>query len=165
MKKTTRAAVIAALYVTLCLLLAPVSYGPVQLRVSEALTLLSVLCPEAIVGVTLGCFISNMIMSTPIDMVVGTLATLVAGILSYKTRNIRFFGLAVVASIPPVVVNAVAIGAVLTVLYNGAKAPVTVWILNMISVGAGQVVSCCILGIILLTVVERNKTLLRIMIG
>ena len=57
-QKMVRAAVIAAVYVALCLVLAPLSFGPVQIRFAEALTLLPVLCPEAVLGVTLGCFLS-----------------------------------------------------------------------------------------------------------
>ena len=72
----TVAAVIAALYAATTLLFAAVSYGPVQFRVSEAFTLLPVLFPQAIPGLTLGCLIANLLGSaTPWDVIFGTLAS------------------------------------------------------------------------------------------
>jgi len=161
--KAIRAAVIAALYVSFCLVFAPISYGPVQVRISEALTLLAVFSPEAIIGVTVGCFLSNMIASAPIDMLVGTLATLIAGLCTYRMRHLRVKGLAVIPSLPPILINAVVIGAELTVLYFPAGSSPAVWLINMASVGAGQVVSCAILGVLLVFVVERNPALLKAM--
>ena len=67
-RKLVRGALIAAIYVALCLMLAPLSYGAVQVRISEALTLLPVLCPDAIWGITIGCLISNMLSFSPWDM-------------------------------------------------------------------------------------------------
>ena len=162
-RKGTRAAVIAALYVSLCIVFAPASSGPVQVRVSEALTLLAVFSTEAIVGVTIGCFLSNMIISAPIDMIVGTLATLIAGICTYRMRRSRVRGLAVIPSLPPIFINAVIVGAELTLLYFPAGSAPKVWLINMLSVGAGQIVSCAILGVPLVFFVERNPLLHKAM--
>ena len=90
-----RCAVIAAVYVVVCLVLAPFSYGAIQVRVAEALCLLPVFGAEYIVGVTLGCFLANLLGSTVIDVVFGTLATLLACLLTYKLRDIRVKGLAI----------------------------------------------------------------------
>lgn len=164
-KKLVRAAVIAAVYVVVCLALAPLSFGPVQIRFAEALTLLPVLCPEAILGVTVGCFLSNLIASAPIDMVLGTLATLLAAAATYKLRHVRFKGLPVAAALPPVVFNALIVGAELTVLYHSLSAPLAVWLYNMATVGLGQVVSCVGLGLLLVWAVEKQPVLKRIFAG
>ncbi|HPR77140.1 MAG TPA: QueT transporter family protein, partial [Candidatus Limiplasma sp.] len=72
-KYITLSAIIAALYAAITLLFAPISYGPVQFRISEALTLLPVLFPQAIPGLTLGCLIANLLGSaTPWDVIFGT---------------------------------------------------------------------------------------------
>ena len=101
-RRLVRCAVIAAVYVVVCLVLAPFSYGAVQVRVAEALCLLPVFGAEYIVGVTLGCFLANLLGSTVVDVVFGTLATLLACLVTYKLRDIRVKGLAIPASLPPV---------------------------------------------------------------
>ncbi len=161
-----RAAIIAALYVTLCLVLAPLAYGSVQIRFSEALTLLPVLCPEAVVGVTLGCFIANMIGSTPLDMVVGTLATFLAALATRKLRNVRWKKLALPASLPPVLFNAVILGVQFTVLeFFPASFPLPVFFYNMLTVGIGQLVACSVLGVALVWFIEKNPALLKMLQG
>lgn len=162
LKRLTRAAVIAALYVALCLVLAPLSFGTVQIRFAEALTLLPLLCPEAILGVTAGCFLSNMIASSPVDMVVGTTATLLAALATYALRNVRLKGVPVAASLPPVLFNALIVGAELTILYYPAGSPAGIWLLNMASVGVGQVVSCMVVGLLMVWGIEKQPALRRL---
>ena len=111
-RRLVRCAVIAAVYVVVCLVLAPFSYGAVQVRVAEALCLLPVFGAEYIVGVTLGCFLANLLGSTVVDVVFGTLATLLACLVTYKLRDIRVKGLAIPASLPPVVFNMIIVGRV-----------------------------------------------------
>ena len=77
-KRLVRAALIAGIYVALCLVQHPLAYGPVQFRVSEALTLLPIFTPDAVWAVTVGCFLSNLFSMSPWDMLFGTLATLTA---------------------------------------------------------------------------------------
>ena len=77
-RKLTRCAVVAAIYVALCLGLAPFSYGAIQVRVAEALCLLPIFGPEYILGVTLGCALANLLGSTMVDVVFGTVATFLA---------------------------------------------------------------------------------------
>lgn len=161
-RKLVRAALIAAIYVALCLVLAPFSFGAVQVRVSEALTLLPVLCPEAIVGVTVGCFISNMLGGAPIDMLVGTMATLLAALATRKLRNVRWHGLPLAASLPPVLLNAIIVGAELTVLYFPAGSGPIIYLTNMVSVGIGQIISCCILGVLLVAFIEKSPILKKV---
>ena len=78
-RKLVHCGVVAAIYVVLCLALQPLSYGAVQVRVAEALCLLPVFGAEYIVGVVLGCFLANLLGSTIVDVIFGTLATLLQG--------------------------------------------------------------------------------------
>ena len=100
-RKLARCGMVAALYVVLCMALQPFSYGAVQVRVAEALCLLPVFGAEYIFGVVLGCFLANLLGSTIVDVIFGTLATLLACLVTYKLRNIRFKGLAFAASRTP----------------------------------------------------------------
>lgn len=162
-RSLVRAALIAAVYVALCLALAPLSFGAVQLRASEALTLLPVFCPEAVIGVAVGCLVANMLVSTPLDMLVGTLATLLAALATRRLRHLCFRGLPVAASLPPVAINAVAVGAELTYLQFGLAAPAGVYLFNMATVGLGQLASCCGLGLLLVWAIRRNKKLYHLL--
>ncbi len=158
-KNLTRTGLVAAIYVALCLVLAPLSFGPVQIRFAEALVLLPVIFPQAIWGVTLGCFLANLIASAPIDMVLGTATTFFAALLTRRLGHMRIFGLALWSSMPPVLLNAVVVGSMLTVLYVSPKAPFSVYLLNMASVGLGQFISCSVLGTLLVLAIEKNRLL------
>ena len=145
--------VIAAIYVALATLLQAISFGPVQFRVSEALTVLPFLSPYATIGVTLGCFISNLIFMSvngPLDLIFGTLATLIAAVLTSKMKS-RWL-----APLPPVAVNAVIIGAMLSWVLTPDAFWINFWI-NMATVGLGQVCACYILGLPLMAALERTK--------
>lgn len=160
--RLVRAAMAAAVYVVLCLALQPLSYGPVQVRVAEALTLLPVFGAEYIVGVTLGCLIANLLGSGIIDAVFGTAATLIAALLSYRLRYARIKGLAIPAAIAPVVVNAVVVGAELSLFFSGSDVTAPVVLLNMLTVGLGEVVSCLLLGVALIRLIEKSPGLSRL---
>ena len=142
-----RGAIIAALYATLTLLLAPISYGEIQIRLAEALTLLPVLLPEAVPALAVGCLLANVLGGcTVFDIVFGTLATLLAAIC---TRRLREHQLA--ASAMPVLFNGVIVGAVVHFAY----APVIPLPLCMLSVALGEAVACMLLGPIVLRAVRR----------
>ena len=164
-KRLVRCAVIAAIYVVLCLVLQPFSYGAVQVRVAEALCLMPVFGAEYIFGVVLGCFLANLLGSTIVDVIFGTLATLLACIATYKLRNLRFKGLALAASLPPVVFNAVIIGIEIAVLFPDPSSSAPLWlacITNGISVGIGELISCTVLGVLLVKIVETNASLRKV---
>lgn len=164
-RTVVRCAVIAAVYVALCLALAPFSYGAVQVRIAEALCLLPVFGAEYIVGVTLGCFLANLLGSTIVDVVFGTLATLLACLCTYRLRKLRWFGLAIPASLPPVIFNAVIVGIEITVLYADPGSSAPTWLLcvgNGISVGIGELISCTVLGVALVRLIEANVGLRRV---
>ena len=157
-RRLVRCAVIAAVYVVVCLVLAPFSYGAVQVRVAEALCLLPVFGAEYIVGVTLGCFLANLIGSTVIDVVFGTLATLMACLVTYKLRNVRIKGLAIPASLPPVVFNMIIVGAFEITVFFSDGAPA----FNAVTVGIGEIISCTVLGVALVKLIESNDSLHKI---
>jgi uncharacterized membrane protein len=151
-KKTlfiTEAAVIAAIYTVLVLIFQFSSFGPVQFRIAEALTILPYFTPAAIPGVTIGCLLSAILSGADIlDIIFGSLATLVAAILSYKLRSYKFL-----VPIPPIVVNALVIPWILKAAYGEAQ-PI---VLMMLSVGAGQLVAAGILGMVLLFALDKVK--------
>ena len=167
MKKTFTAreiavcAMIAAVYTALCIALAPISYGPVQVRVAEALTLTAVFSPICVWGVAVGCALSNIIgfmlgvnILGFLDILFGTAATLIAAIFSYQLRNIRVRGLPVLSALPPVIVNALVIGLELTYMIEGTFLGKT-FALNAAYVGAGQFVACFMLGLPLVYLLEK----------
>ena len=161
--RLVRCAVIAAVYVVLCLALAPFSYGAVQVRIAEALCLLPVFGTEYIVGVTLGCFLANLLGSTVIDAVFGTLATLLACLVTYKLRNVRVKGLAIPASLPPVVFNMLIVGAFeITFFFSDTAPTAALAAFNAVAVGIGEIISCTIVGVALVKLVESNEGLKRI---
>ena len=131
-------------------MLAPISYGPVQFRVSEALTLLPFYMPEAIPGLFIGCVFSNFYGGFGLpDMVFGGLATLIAAILTRKSPNIF------VGALWPVVSNMIIIGVMLHVLI---EAPL---IATCIYVGLGEMGACYLLGVPLMKLLERKNILCR----
>lgn len=138
--------VIAALYIVLTALFAPISFGEVQLRISEALTLLPVISPVSIPGLFLGCFLSNLLFGRPWeDVIFGSLATLIAAVLTRKLRRNIWL-----AAGMPVVVNAVVIGLMLSLLYG---LPL---FLTMLTVGLGQAIVCYVLGIPLVNLLRSR---------
>lgn len=161
-KKITYIAMIAAMYTVLSMAIAPLTFGPVQVRVSEALVLLPIYGFASVYGVTLGCVITNAIgafigMSIlgPIDIVVGSLATLIAAIMTAKLGKIRFKGLPLLAAVPPILVNGIVIGYELMLALSGGKNMAVFWT-NFASVAFGEFLSCMILGMIMVYFIEKN---------
>lgn len=157
-RRLTESAVIAAMYTALTLLLAPISFGPLQLRAAEALTLLPVFSPAAIAGLTAGCAISNAIgvaagvnACGAADILIGSAATLFAALASRRLRKIRFFGLPVLSALPPALFNGLIVGGELAVVY---KLPF--W-LCAVQVGAGELLVTLLLGLLLTAAVKRLK--------
>lgn len=145
----TEAAVIAAIYTVLVLVFQWSSFGPVQFRVAEALTILPYFTPAAIPGVTIGCFLSAVFTGADVlDMVFGSLATLIAAFLSYKLRRFKFL-----VPIPPIVVNAIVVPWILRFAY-GEALPIPAM---MLSVGTGQLVAAGVLGMVLLIALNMVK--------
>src|SRR5699024_4299706 len=133
------------LYAVVTLLLRPISYGELQVRVSEALTLLPVLTPAAVPGLFVGCLIANVLGSATIwDMVFGSLATLAAALITRKLRHKP-----ALAALAPVVLNGVVVGSVLALTLN---LPLLV---TMLWVALGEAIACYALGLPLLWALKK----------
>ncbi len=150
----TRAAVIAAIYVALTYVagLMNLAYGPVQFRFSEALTVLPFVFPEAIPGLFIGCVVSNLISPYGVlDLVVGSCATLVAAVWTAKCGRRAF------APMPPVIANALMVGAMIAWYEAGFGAGFpAAFLYNAATVGLGELVVCYALGLPLLKVLESR---------
>ena len=148
------AGLIAAMYTALTLCVAPLSYGMVQCRLAEALTVLAAFSPAAISGLTVGCALSNLIglsmganIAGAVDVLVGPLATGLAAWLSWLWRNKTVGGLPMVSTLPPVVLNALAVGTELALV--APTFTLEVWLIQMGLVAAGQIVACVGGGLLL----------------
>jgi uncharacterized membrane protein len=167
-QRWTKVAMLAAIYTALSLALAPLSFANLQVRVAEALTVLAILNPIAIYGVTLGCFITNLfgvLMGVNplgfLDVVVGTLATLIAGLLSYRLRFVRLKGFPLVSFLMPVLVNALMIGAELTWVFAPAFT-LSYFAIFAAEVGLGQAIAVFGFGWPLYRLFLKHPTLLSV---
>ena len=158
MKKTalfiTQAAMIAALYVVLTVFINAfnLASGAIQVRISEALTILPYFTPAAIPGLFVGCLISNLVTGClPMDVVFGSLATLIGAIGTYLLRKYKF-----AAPVSPILANMAIIPFVLMYVY---KVPDAYWFL-VLTVGIGEVISCGVLGMILLFALQPYEEVL-----
>ena len=150
----TQAAMIAALYVVLTVFnnAFNLASGAIQIRISEALTILPYFTPAAIPGVFVGCLISNIVTGCmPMDVVFGSLATLIGAVGTYLLRNYKF-----AAPIPPILANMAIIPFVLMYVYN---VPDAYWFL-VLTIGIGEVISCGVLGMLLLFAIEPYEEVL-----
>ena len=122
-KRFAKIAMVAALYAAVSLALAPMSYGPIQVRIAEALTMLPLIWQPAIPALALGCFITNLIgtamsVTGPIDIVVGTLATFLAAVCTWKLRERLTAGVPLLSILMPVIFNGVLVGLELAWMLN-----------------------------------------------
>ncbi|MCQ1530272.1 QueT transporter family protein [Lutispora saccharofermentans] len=149
MKKTVflmQASLIAAIYAAITIALAPISYGQIQVRVAEALTILPAFTPAAIPGLFVGCIVANLYGGGGIiDVVFGSLATLMAAYLSYKMPKKWLVPL------PPVVVNGIIVGYILNYLYGLPLLITMGW------VAVGQMIACYGFGYPLMKVLEKYE--------
>ncbi len=155
-----RASVIAALYAAVTLFVYPLSFGYVQIRFSEALAVLPVFMPEAVLGLFVGCVISNIFSPNIVvfDILFGGFATLFAAYLTFLCSKLGKKG-RWVAPIPPILINAVVVGFVISFSSTsiGDEAFKAVYLLNFCTVGIGQVFACYGLGIPLTYIFEKLK--------
>lgn len=151
MSKTTKylsqAALIAAIYVILCFIFSPISFSAVQVRIAEAMCVMPYFTPAGIPGVTIGCLLANILMGANIfDIIFGTLATLIGAAFAYLIRKHRYL-----VPLPTIISNTLIIPFVLKYAYAEAL-PI---FLLMLSIAAGELISCGALGILLLKVLGR----------
>lgn len=143
------AAAIAAIYVVLTMAFAPISFGPIQFRVSEALCILPYFTPAAIPGLFVGCFLSNLLgTAAPLDVVFGSLATLIGAVGSYALRDKKWL-----VCLPPILSNTIIIPWVLRFAY-GTDDLIP---FAMMTVGIGEILAIGVLGNMLLVLLDRYK--------
>lgn len=146
----TQAAMIAAVYVVLTVVFAPIAFGQVQIRIAEALTILPLFTPAAIPGLFIGCLIGNIIGGAVLpDIIFGSLATLIAAVFTYMLRNQSKY----LAPLPPIIANIIVVPLVLRYAY-GVVLPIP---FMMLTVGIGEVLSCGVLGMVVYTALEKYQ--------
>ena len=148
----TQAAMIAAIYVVLTYVFAPLSFGEVQVRIAESLTILPLFTPAAIPGLFIGCLIGNILGGAMLpDIIFGSLATLLGAVFTYRLRNKNKF----LAPVPPIAANTVIVPFVLRFGY-GVALPIP---LMMLTVGIGELASCGVLGMVLYYALNKYKNM------
>ena len=153
-KSLARAGMIAAIYAALTLIFAPISFNAVQFRISEAMTVLPMLLPEAVPGLAVGCLVANILGGAALpDVLGGTLATLIAAIL---TRMLRKKPVLAMAS--PVVINGLIVGPLVYFCYE-YKSIFSLGALSftVFTVALGEAVVVAILGTLLIKALPRIK--------
>lgn len=148
--KLSIAAIVAAAYAALTMALAPISYGAIQFRVSEALCILPFFIPSTAWGLFAGCAIANIMTGNIFDIVFGSLATLAAGLLTAAIgKRSHSLSSAFLACLMPVIFNALVVGAVITCAYNGMDifSHPQVFALNALQVGLGEAVVLLVIGL------------------
>ncbi|MBO4680601.1 MAG: QueT transporter family protein [Clostridiales bacterium] len=149
---------IAGLYVVFTLPFANIAYGPIQFRLAEVLTVFPAFSALTIPGVTLGCFIANLINPNnlgPVDVIGGTLATLIAGYFSWLVgKKNKPLGI-----IPPIVFNGLIVGGYLPFLLVDEGSTVTAQAvgISMLSVAGSEAVLLVVLGLPLIAVISKTK--------
>lgn len=157
MKKTntaflSQAAMIAAVYVVLTYVFAPFSFGEIQVRIAEALTILPVFTPAAIPGLFIGCLLGNILGGAILpDIIFGSTATLFGAFFTYQLFKDR----PVLAPLPPVIANTLIVPLVLRFGY-GVALPIP---FMMLTVGIGEIISCGVLGLILYFALRKYKNI------
>lgn len=140
-----RVGIIAALYVAVTFTFSAISYGQVQVRLAEALTLLPMVMPEAVLGLFIGCLLANLLGPWgAVDIIFGSLTTLIAAFITYRFRYTA------IAYLSPILLNAFGVS-----LYLYAFFRIPYWI-TVFYIGAGQAVAVLALGIPLLRLVKKH---------
>lgn len=144
-------ALLAALYVVLTVPFEPISFGPIQFRVSELLMILIIINPKHSIGIVLGCFVANFASDMPWDILIGTLATALAAFAMSKTKNDDL------ALIWPAIMNGVIIAAELKFFLGFPLIP------SMISIFLSELIIVYLPGKILLPKIRNNDRLLEML--
>jgi len=152
-RKIVYAALVAALYAALTLIAAPISFGLVQCRISESLTVLPFLLPAAVPGLFAGCLLANLLMGAPLlDVIAGSIATLLAAAATAWIGKRKLSPW--LAPLPAVIANGLIVGYVVMALY----APEAPYGLSALYVALGEGVACYLLGMPLLTLLRKYES-------
>ncbi len=154
------AAIVGAAYAVLTMALAPISYGAIQLRISEVLCILPYFMPCTAWGLFIGCAVANLLTGNMFDIIFGSLATLAAALITAALGKKRHtLANSALACLMPVVFNAVVVGAVITGAYEGLglfEHP-GVFALNAVYVGLGEAIVLYVLGLPLMRYLPGKK--------
>ena len=151
--RITYGAVIAAIYVVLTVIFAPISFGPMQVRIAEMLMILPMFTPAAVPGLFIGCIIANMLGGAiALDVIFGSLATLIGAWGGYLLRRNRWL-----VPIPPIISNALIVPFVLKYGYGFTEIPLP---LMMVYIAIGEIIGCYFLGEILGGVLLRYRNVI-----
>lgn len=161
-RKVAFAGVVGALYAALTISLGFIGYGPVQFRVAEALTVLPFFFPFSVWGLFVGCIIANLVSPYPLDIIAGPVATLLAAVCTMRIGRLGKGSAAakILACLPPVVINAVFIGALIAYSMTGyieTNAFFAAFLINGAQVGLGQFAVLYILGLPLLILLPKMR--------
>jgi len=147
----TQAAVTAAIYVVLTVVFAPFSFGEIQVRLAEVLTILPFFTPTAIPGLFVGCLLGNILGGAVIwDTIFGSIATLIGAVGTCLLRKKSLY----LAPLPPIISNMVIVPFVLKYAY-AVPLPIP---LMMLTVGVGEVISCGVLGVIFGKILQKHES-------
>lgn len=153
-RQLTTAAMVGAAYAVLAIFgsVFGISYGPIQCRFSEALCVLPFLFPETAWGLGVGCLIANILSPYGLlDIIVGSLTTLIAAHITARCRNHYL------TPLPPVLLNGILVGGIITFEQVGfGQAFIPAYLLNMLSVALGEAIACYGLGLLLLKALEKK---------
>lgn len=147
--RITQGAVIAALYVVLTMAFAPISFGPVQVRIAEALCIMPIFTSAAIPGLFVGCLIANLMGGgIIIDVIFGSIATLIGAVLGYMLRNNRWL-----VPLPAVIANAIIVPFVLKYGYGIVDVAIPILMFQIL---IGEIAGCYVLGELLCTALMKH---------
>ena len=154
------AAIVGAAYAVLTMALAPISYGAIQLRVSEVLCILPYFMPCTAWGLFIGCAAANLLTGNIFDIIFGSLATLAAALLTAAIgKRKHTLANSALACLMPVVFNALVVGAVITAAYEGMNLfqHFGVFAMNAAYVGLGEAIVLYVLGLPLMRYLPGKK--------
>ena len=144
---------VAAIYVVLTWLFGSLSYGPIQFRISEVLVLLCFFDKKYFIPLTIGCLISNIMSHNALDILFGTLATMISLFFICKSKNLF------VASLFPVIFNGFIVALELTV-FSGIY-DLELYLFYALTVAIGEFVCVSILGVILFNILKKNEEFMK----
>lgn len=154
-RKIATYALIISVYTVISLLIGSFSFGSIQMRISESLLVFCLYDKKYIMPITLGCFVTNLlgviygVNPLLLDVIIGTLATLLSGICVYYFKEIKLFGLPLLSLFLPVLINGVFIGIELSLYFS-----INVFVL-IAYVGLGEFISVTVLGSLIYKPIER----------
>ena len=150
----SKSGIIASLYIVLTIVFFPISYGPIQIRISECLVVLPLFFSEAVFGLTIGCLISNFLGNGVLDIVFGTFATFLASILTYIAgKKLKGSLKVILGFLPPIILNAIIVPFTFLSVFELRQ----LYLLSSIQIFIGQAISVCFLGGIIYFTLSKIK--------